>query len=503
MLVAFVLNAQQYGGVLRCAVIGDPPHLDLAVVTSDLASTIGQHVFETLFTFDKTYAPIPHLVESYEVLNDGLEVVLYLRRGVLFHNGKEMTSEDVVASLQRWLQYGIRGSVMAPYVREIKAENLYTVRLYFTSPFAPWQALLAFNNGGPMIIPKEVAETAGASPISPAQYIGTGPFKFVEWIPGKYVKLTRFDGYRPRPDSPTGYGGARHAYVDEILFIPVPDAATRWAGIKAGDYDYAEQIPSDFYPIVKADPELASYLLIPPAFMLLFRNTKQGIMANDLMFQALLAALDMDAIMKAAFGELYSLSPCPYPEGLVWYTPAGSDKYNQKNPEKAKELLAQAGYKGEPIRFLTNTSYAHHYQCSLVIADQLRRAGMNVELRVYDWATMVSYRAKPEEWDLFITHHGPVPDPSLITYLSPTYPGWWDTPRKKALLTKFNGTLEFNERKVLWDQIQELLYEEGSCVVLGQFYILNIAARARVAGLDDPDHPPLLWPYFWNVWIRK
>ncbi|MEM3658251.1 MAG: ABC transporter substrate-binding protein [Candidatus Hadarchaeum sp.] len=497
------LYAQEYGGVLRYATIGEPPHLDLMLVTSDLASTIGQHIFETLFTFDKNYAPIPHLVENYEILDEGRNIILHLRHGVLFHNGKEMTAEDVAASLRRWLQFGVRGSLMAKYVTQVVVEDLYTVRLVFADRYAPWQALLAFNNGGPMIIPKEIAEIAGSRPLDPSQYIGTGPYKFVEWVPGSYIKLARFAQYSSRSDPPNGYGGARHPYIEEISFIPVPDAATRWAGIKAGDYDYAENIPTDLYSMVKADQTLASYLLTPPAFMLLFRNTRQGIMANNIMFQAVLAALNMEEIMRAAFGEMYALSPCPYPENTVWYTETGKDKYNQANYNKAHELLEQAGYKGEPIRFLTNTSYPFHYQCSLVIADQLRKAGLNIDLRVYDWATMVQYRAKPEEWDLFITSHGPVPDPILITYLSATYPGWWDTERKRELLGKFTTTLDFSERFKIWEDLQDLLYEEGSAIVLGQYFILNISARARVAGLEDPNHPALLWPYFWNTWLKK
>lgn len=352
-----------------------------------------------------------------------------------------------------------------------------------------------------MIIPKEIAEAAGGKPLTPDQYIGTGPYKFAEWIPGKYIRLVRFEGYKPREEPPTGYGGARHAYLDEILFIPVPEAGTRLAGVQAGDFDYAEMIPADFYSVVKANPALNTYLLVPPSFALLFRNTKQGIMANNLMFQAVLAALDMEPILKAAFGDLFELNGSIFPKGTIWYTPAGTERYNQANPAKAKALLEEAGYTGEPIRFLTNTSYEYMYQYSLVIADQLRRVGMNIDLRVYDWATMLKYRAEPGEWDLFVTSHGPIPDPVLFTALSSTYPGWWDTPRKNELLNKFITTVGFEERYAIWEELQTLLYEEGSCIKLGDFYTLNISSK-RVGGLDDPNQPPLLWPYFWNAWLK-
>jgi len=502
MVFGVLAEQPKYGGTLRYATIGEPPHLDLMLVTSDLASTIGQHIFETLFTFDEHYAPIPLLVDTYEVRSDGREIVLHLRQGILFHNGKELQAEDVVASLERWGKYGIRGPIMFQHVTAVVADDKYTVRILFETPFGPWQSLLAFNNGGPMIIPKEIAEAAGGKPLTPDQYIGTGPYKFAEWIPGKYIRLVRFEGYKSREEPPTGYGGARHAYLDEILFIPVPEAGTRLAGVQAGDFDYAEMIPADLYSVVKADPNINTYLLRPPFMALLFRNTKQGIMANNLMLQAVLAALDMEPIMKAAFGELFELNGSIFPKGTIWYSTAGTERYNQANLDKAKELLKEAGYAGEPIRLLTNTSYQYMYQYSLVIADQLRKAGMNIELRVYDWATMVKYRAQSGEWDLFVTSHGPIPDPALLTALSPTYPGWWDTPQKNELVNLFNTTVDFKDRYAIWEKIQALWYEEGSCIKLGDFYTLNISSAKRVGGLDDPHQPPLLWPYFWNAWLK-
>jgi len=502
MVIAGAAQESRYGGTLRYAMIDEPPTLDLMVVTSDLSSTIGQHIFETLFTFDENYAPTPLLVESYERNDDATEVTLHLRKGVHFHNGKEMTSGDVLASLERWGKYGVRGPIMFAHVIDLSAVDPYTVRIRFDKPFAPMESLLAFNNGGPCILPKEIAENAGAEPINPEQYIGTGPYKFSEWIPGKYIRLVRFENYNPSPASPSGYGGCRNAYFDELLFIPVPDPGTRVAGVQAGDYDYAEMISADLYEQLRADPNIATYLLIPPSFPCLFRNTKQGIMANDKMYQAILAALDMDPIIEAAFGPLGKTNGSIFAPGTVWYTTAGTELYDQGNPEKAQQLAKEAGYSGQPIRYMTTTSYEWIYNVSLVVADQLRRAGFNIDFQVYDWATLVSRRVDPELWDLFQTGHGPVPDPALITALSSTYPGWWDTPQKERLMEQFLTTVDFNERYEIWEEIQTLLYEEGSMIKIGDGYTLNIASK-HVKGLDDPHHPSLLWPYFWNVWKEE
>ena len=502
VLTGLSVVGQQYGGTLRYATIGEPPHLDLMVVTSDLSSTIGQHIFETLFTFDETYSPIPLLVDTYEKNADGTAVTFHLRQGVLFHNGEEMDSSDVVASLERWGEYGTRGAIMYKHVVDTVAVDKYTVKLVFDEPFGPMESLLAFNNGGPCIIPKEIAECAGIEPITPEQYIGTGPYEFSEWVSGRYIRLVRFEDYKSPEGDPTGYGGARHAYLDAIDFIPVSEAGTRVAGLQAGDYDYAEQIPADLYSSLVADSNVTTYLLKPPLFPMLFRNTQEGIMSNDLMLQAVLAALDMEPILLAAFGDLAAVNGSVFPEGTAWYTDAGTESYSQADIEKAQELLAQAGYNKEPIRYLVTTSYEQMYAMSMVISDQLRRAGFNIQMRVYDWATLTQYRGQSDEWELFMTWHGPVPDPSLIAPMSTTYPGWWDTPEKNALVEAFNSSTSFNDRYAIWEEIQTLQYEEGSWIKLGDAFSLNIAANQQVEGLDDPQQPPLLWPYFWNIWLK-
>ena len=490
----------QQGGILRIASIGEPPTLDLMVVTSDLASSIGQHIFETLFTFDKNYAPIPLLVDTYERSEDGTEVVFHLRQGVLFHNGKELTSEDVVASLERWKNYGVRAPIFFKNVTGLAAVDRYTFRIVFSEPFGPMESLLAFNNGGPCILPKEVAETAGPEPISPDQYIGTGPYKFAEWVPGRYIRLVKFEDYQPVTAEPSGYGGRRTAYVDELRFIPVPEAGTRVAGIQADDYDYAMDIPADLYDAMVADPNINTFLLTPPIFPLLFMNTKEGIMTNQKLRQAILAALDMDPILQAAYGPLSEANGSIYPKGTAWYTEAGVEAYDQANVARAQELAREAGYNGEPIRFMASTSYITHYNMALVITDQLKQAGFNIDLQIYDWATLVARRADPGLWDMFLTHHGPVPDPSLLTPLSPTYPGWWDTPEKNALVDAFNRATDFGERYTIWEQIQALWYEYVPVIKLGDAFTLDISST-QVKGLDDPHHPALLWPYFWNVWL--
>jgi len=490
----------KYGGTLRYAMIDEPPTLDQHVVTSDLATTVAQHIFEGLFTFNAQYAPVPQLAESYEVANGGKLVIFHLRKGVLFHNGKEMTSRDVVASLERWGKYGVRGPILFKHVDHFSAPDKYTVEMYLTEPFGPWPALLAFINGGPVIYPAEVVNAAGEKPIEPKDYIGTGPYKFVEWVPGRYILLKRFDKYSSRTEPTSGYSGKRVAYIDEIKFIPVPDVSTRVNGVKSGEYDYAEMMPGDLYEGLKADPSVKVLVNQGAAFGQLYLNEKEGLMANQTLRQAILAALDTKPILRAAFGpeDLWKAQGSIAPEGTVWYTKAGTENYSQNNAEKAKKLAKEAGYNGQLIRFMTTTSYKIMYDQCVVIADQLRKAGFNIDLQVYDWATLVSRRSNPALWDMFFTYHGFVPDPVLYTFMSPTYPGWWDNPKKTDLTAKFTASSDFQKRYEIWEQLQALLYEQVPFVKTGDFFNYNIAS-SKLGGLGTTS---LIWPSFWNVWIK-
>ena len=140
------LAAMKPGGILRYAVIDSPPTLDQHAVTSDLSTTIAQHWSEGLYAYNAKYEPAPLLAKSDEVQDGGKLVIIQLREGVPFHNGKEMTSEDVVASLKRWGEHGVRGPIVFKHVDRLEAAGKYTVKIYFKEVFSPWKSLFACIN---------------------------------------------------------------------------------------------------------------------------------------------------------------------------------------------------------------------------------------------------------------------------------------------------------------------------------------------------------------------
>ncbi len=484
--------------MLRYATVGEPPSLDQQVITSDLATTIAQHLFEGLYTFDSAYAPQPMLAEGERISRNGKVITIRLRKGVKFHNGKEMTSADVVASLDRWGEFGSRGKLLYDNIASVKTRGDYVVILTFNTVFGPWKNLLAFINGGPVIYPEEIAKNAGKQPLEVDAYIGTGPYQMGTWRAGNYLEITKFAAYKARSDKSDGYAGARTANFETIRFIPVPDPNTRISGVKAGDYDYAEQIPGDLFVSLKNDASVKVLVNEGAIFGLIFVNSRHGMFKDNYKLrQALITAIDMQPALKAAIGDekLWASNSSFMPKTSTWYSEAGKAVYSQGDAELAKTLAKAAGYDKTPVKFMVSTAYTMHYDKAIVIVKQLAEAGFEVDLKVYDWATLISKRGKPEEWDLFFTHHGFVPDPILISVMNDNYPGWWATEKKTALKNAFVSTTDPKKRKQIWDQLQALIYEEIPTMKTGDVFTYNIASP-KLIGLRETS---LIWPKFWGV----
>ena len=492
-LVFSTSAAPRRGGTLRIAEIGEPLTLDTVATTADLTSIITLPIFEELFTFDANWKIQPLLADSYVQSKDGLTYTFKLRKGVQFHNGRELTADDVAASLVRWGKVSPRGTSVYKNVESTTAEDKYTVVLKLKQPFAPLLSFLALPNGAAAIMPKEIADTTGTGTLK--QYIGTGPYKFVEWAPDRFVKLARFDAYAARSEASSGYAGKREALADEVFFYPVSQVATRIAGVQSGDYDIADAINQDAYAQLSKDPRVVAGIVKPGSFLTFFFNKKQGIMTNEKLREAVELALDMQPIMKATFGDpqLYSLGPSIYPKGTPWYTTSGEQMYNAHDLNKAKQLMKEAGYNGEPIRWLTTQQYDYMFKSTTVAVAQLQHTGFKVDMQVLEWAGVLDHRSKPADYDMFTTSHGFVPDPALITVFSSAYPGWWDSPEKNKLFGEFNQTPDQDARVRLWAKMQDLFYKQAPVVRPGEFYTVVLSSKA-LQGFH-----PSYWLIPWNV----
>jgi len=207
----------------------------------------------------------------------------------------------------------------------------------------------------------------------------------------------------------------------------------------------------------------------------------------------------MEANMKAAYGhpDFWRLDSSIAFKEQAYHTTAGSKWYNQKDIERAKKLLAEAGYKGEPIRWVTTTEYPAYYTTAVVSKDQLTKAGFNIHLQVVDWATLVKIRADDKLWDVFSTAFGITFDPVLYLALSPGWFGWYDSPTMRSYLDEMRKETDFKKRYATWEKAMELFYEEVPVIKYGDYFLLHVH-RKEVQG-----YQALFNIFWWNVWIEK
>src|SRR5690625_4845984 len=386
------------GGTLKIAMDAAPPTLDQPASTAVAARDTSRLIFETLYTTNSKHEAVPMLAEGVET-DDNKTFVFKLREGIKFHNGEEMTADDVVASMERWLELStITGNIFDGATWT--AEDDHTVVLELVEPSSLTLDTIASAKQAAAIMPKDIVESAGAD--GPDEYIGTGPYKFVEWVQDQYIHFTKYDDYQALDEAADGLGGKKEALVDDIYFYLVPDTSTRVAGLQTGEYDFAYGISYDNYDQFVNNPDF-EVILTPSANEIIGFNQVEGIATDFKIREDVNTAVDNDEIMMAAFpNEDFYWLDSGYMDMHIenWASTEGSEYYNQNDLEKAKELLEESGYDDEEFKILTTRDYDHHYNVGVVLHEQLTQIGMNAELVVVDWPTLLELREEDfSAWD--------------------------------------------------------------------------------------------------------
>jgi peptide/nickel transport system substrate-binding protein len=467
------------------------PHLSVAVITGQISTAI----FETLVAYDENYEVQPSLAESIEMSEDGTTYTFPLR-DVTFHNGQPLTSADVIASLERWGRISLVGrSTMENLTLEAPDEKTVVIKL--EKPSNTLLDDLAYPTGqAAYILPKETLDKAGDEVVS--ELIGTGPYKFVEWAQDQYIHVTKYEDYTNPVGSGSGLAGEKKLAYDDIYYHIVVDASTRLNGLLSGEYDFAKSLTTDQYDELKSNEEITTMSVEPGMYPGLIFDTTEGFFSDPVARQALVTALDFEKIMFGAAGhkEFYRLEP-----GLIalenkkWYTDAGSDLYNQNDPDRAKELFKEAGYNGETLTIMTTQDYPFMYNASIIIQDQLAQVGVKVELDVFDWPTLLANRANRGNWDAFVSSFPYVGQPAQTLFLDSTnkHSSGYASPEMDALLDEVRFAATNEEAKAAWDKAQELYWNDTPVIKFGDLHYLDGSRNGltvdNVFGLE----------IFWNL----
>ncbi|MBI1777310.1 MAG: ABC transporter substrate-binding protein [Proteobacteria bacterium] len=492
--------AQKKGGDFVAAQPAGTNTMDPHFTASAAARNMMLGMYETLVTIDENAAPIPSLAASWEIAPDGMTYKFTLRRGVKFHTGKEMTSADVKASLERFAKVSPEKTTMAP-VAAIETPDPYTVVFKMKELSTSFIDRMGSPASPPTIIPEEEA----TKEVNKTNNISTGPFQLVEWVADSHVKMKRFDGYAQNAAAPgpTGLGGKKTAYFDTVTIRIVREASARVAALEAGQVHFIEDVPVPAAKRLEGNSKIVVANLQTASQPAVLVNGVNPPTSNLKLRQAIQAALDIDEIMQAASDGNFKLSHAfTYPNN-PYFNDGGKEFYNQADAKKAKALLAESGYKGEPLVIATNKDYQYMFKGAQVISEQLKAVGINVRFEVMDWPTMASLVLnKNDGWNLSVSGFAIQPFVGPYSYLK-LFWGEGNVSRvaKDEVLDKawgkFNVSLEQADRKAAWTEIQRHMAQQVYVMKLGDMGF-NLAMASNLKGFK---------PYsgaerFWDAWLE-
>ncbi len=489
-------HAQTRGGDVVVAITQAPPTLDAQITAIQSARHITLHIYETLYARDENAKPVPDLAEGVAISPDGKTYTFALRKGVKFHNGKEMTSADVVASLERYRKLGASASLLNA-VDTIQAKGPYEVVVKLKTV----QSTLLDNLSSPRaplaIYPAEEA-AKGANQIN---YIGTGPFKFVEYKPDSHVKLERFKDYVPNPHytKRDGFAGKKEVFIDTVTFRFMPEAGARVAALQSGEVQLVETVDGPTKKRLETNPAYKIYPALPFSFQIMKFNHALP-PTDDVNFRrAVTAALDMEEIMAISYPDIYQLDGgWVYPKSAFWVD-AGLKSYNKPDLKAAKDLLAKSKYKGEKLIFLVD-NLRPNIDTATVVQQRLAQIGVKVELQTTDWPTAVKIGWSPAGWNLFAHGFGVEPFEGPGTVMAAWVNGLSqqkDDPEIDRLLTALNAEMDFNKRKALFAEFQTRMYDQAVAVKIGNYGLFQVAT-AKLKNFE-----PYRIPRMWGVSLDK
>jgi len=493
------IQAQVRGGEIVVVQGSNPPSLDGMSTSSQASRNINMNIYETLYGFSEDVKPIPILAETVNISDDGLTYVFPLRQGVKFHNGKEMTAVDVKSSLERYRIVGATKNLLAP-VADIEITGDYEVTFHLSEVTPTFLEAFSSPRAPAIIIPEE----DGATEAGKNSFVGTGPYKFVEYVPDSHVTLERFDDYTAdmRYEGRDGFGGRKTAWLDKVTFRIIPEPGAQVAALEAGEVQILDQIPIPAARRLESDPNIELYENLQWAFITFIFNTNVAPTDNVKFREAVQVALNMEEIMAISSEGLFSLNHrWQYPGSTYDPGDIGAEYYNQADAERAKALLAEAGYNNEEFVILTDSTIPAHGRAGVVIGEQLKAIGINVVINQVDWPTALNLRMQDEGWNGWTLMMGiePFLGPVglIATLTSPARPHFVKPdPGLDALQQELTKGATVAERQETFKKIQKHMYEIFAVVKVGDFGQMQ-ATRSNVKGFVS-----FRFPRVYDIWLE-
>lgn len=394
--------AESAGGEVRdtlnVVMASDAASMDSADAIDVYSQMAYGNILETLVNLDENGEVVPGLAE-YEMLDD-VTYQFKIKEGVLFHNGEELKASDVAFTLKR----GCESAVLNYLFSEVNPDTIeivddYTVKFSLKNPSAPFLINLTCNPAG-IVSEKAVTEAGDNYSMNP---VGTGPYKFVSWEKGTAIKLEAFEDYHGEP-----------AKIKNVVIRPIPEGTNRTIELESGGADIACDIPTTDISRVEADENLNLDQIVAYSTTFLGFNCQAEPLDDVRVRQAICYALDYEGITQSIMQGYATPASTPVSSALLYHDETA--KHIPYDPEKAKSLLAEAGYPDGFDLTITCDERKERVDIATIAQSQLAEVGINVTIESLEWAAFLNKAYAGETQCFVLGWSSSVPDPDMVCY---------------------------------------------------------------------------------------
>lgn len=474
-----VVPAQAARTDISLGMVLEPPNLDpTAGAAAAIDEVVYANIFQGLTRFTADGEVVPDLAKSWDISEDGLTYTFHLQEGVTFHDGSTFDAEDVKFSLDRARADESTNAqkVLFAEIANVEVVDPQTVKVTLSEPNGSFLFNMAW--GDAVIVAPETAENNAIQPV------GTGPFKFDDWVKGDHVDLSKYADYWGEP-----------AKLDKVTFKFITDPTAAFASVMAGDVDAFPNFPApENLEQFKADSRFSVIVGSTEGETILAMNNKKAPLDNLKVRQAIGHAIDRQTLIDGAmFGY-----GTPIGTHFAPHNPAYVDLTEESayDPALTQELLKEAGVSDLTLSLkLPPPSYAR--RGGEIIAAQLKEAGINTEITNLEWAQWLQEVFKDRNFDLTIVSHTEPMDIGI--YARDDYYFQYGDPDFKAIMDELNDTTDPDKRTELLQQAQKKIADDAVNAYLFQLAKTGVA-NAKIKGLweNSPTQANDMTQVYWE-----
>lgn len=451
-----------YKDTLNIAVDVEAPTLDTHISAATAARHVACCIYEGIFECDENFQPQMQLLSDYST-EDNKTWKFTLREGVKFHDGSELTAEDAVASLNRWIKLNPNSSKFVKNGEEFAVTGDYTFEIVLQEAVAMLPYILAAPTQFPIITTKEICEKYPDAQFQ--EYIGTGPCKFVDWTPNSVIHLEKFDEYVGPGYEHSAWSGDKELNYQDVYFYTVSDITTRVTGLQSGEYDMIENVSAEYKTVLDSDAncEVQGFDRAVAVLQFNMQDGADSPTQDTNVRKAVQMVTNVDDLGAANSSDpsFYGIDGSIMPSTTSWYV---ETENNFNNAEEAKKLVEASGYNGEEIKILTTQSYPQYYDICLVLEQEMESVGLNVTVEAVDWATLLSTINSNDpnaDWDMFYMIWPTVSNPISQTMLATSYIGGEYQTTLGGYWTKINSAATTEEANEVWKEAAKYISDEA------------------------------------------